>query len=279
MRWWIAALAAPVVAAAAFAAWVYVKSETMLHHRYPVPAAAMLARPAPAEAVRGAHLAAIYGCTDCHGDDLRGRPYSHPDPFRRVTSANLTQKARIYSDGDLARVIRIGLTPRGESVEFMPSSAFARMSNADVAAIIAHIRSLPPGGADEPAWDLGWKARWQLATHRFAPGVEFFADSLRLAPLDLGPETAAGRRIVSVACTECHGGDLKGQKGGPPDLIIAGAYDPADFRRLMRTGVAAGGRQVGMMSAVARRRFSHLSDDEVEAIRLYLVARATAPAT
>ncbi len=279
MRWWIAALAAPVVAAAAFAAWVYVKSEAVLHHRYPLPPAAMLARPGPAEAVRSAHLAAIYGCTDCHGDDLRGRPYPHPDPFRRVTSANLTLKARTYSDGDLARVIRIGLTPRGESVEFMPSSAFSRMSDQDVAAIIAYIRSLPPGGADDPAWDLGWKARWQLATRRFAPGVEFFADSLRLAPRDLGPETAAGRRIVSVACTECHGGDLKGQKGGPPDLIVAGAYDPTDFRRLMRTGVAAGGRQVGMMSGVARKRFSHLSDDEVEAVRLYLVARATAPPT
>ena len=41
--------------------------------------------------------------------------------------------------------------------------------------------------------------------------------------------------------------------------------------------VYAGGRQVGMMSGAARKRFSHFSDDEVEAIRLYLVARANAP--
>jgi hypothetical protein len=32
------------------------------------------------------------------------------------------------------------------------------------------------------------------------------------------------------------------------------------------------------MSAVARKRFSHFNDDEAEAIRLYLLARANAPA-
>jgi mono/diheme cytochrome c family protein len=278
MRWWAAVLAVPVLAAAGFAGWLFAASENVLHHRYAISPPAAL--PAPTDAVaRGAHLAAVYGCTDCHGDDLRGRPFQHPAPFTAVTSANLTRKAATYSDADFARVIREGVTPQGFSVEFMPSNAFVRMPDDDLAAVIAYIRSAPPGGDDAPEWRPGWRGRWAMATGAFPPGLAFMADARAKPPRDLGAETALGRRLASVACSECHGTDLKGDKSGkPPDLVIAGAYDPADFHRLLKTGVAAGGRQVGMMSAVARKRFSHLTDEEVEAIRLYLVARANAPA-
>jgi mono/diheme cytochrome c family protein len=171
------------------------------------------------------------------------------------------------------------VTPQGYSVEFMPSQAFTHMADDEVAAIVAYIRSLPPGGEDVVEWRVGPRARWQLATGKFPPGLDLMRDERRKTTPDLGPQTALGRHLASVACVECHGGDLKGDRSGkPPDLAIVGAYDPADFHRLLKTGVAAGGRQVGMMSAAARHRFSHFSDDEVEAIRLYLVARANAPA-
>lgn len=278
MRWWWAAAIAPPMIAAAVALGVFLKGESVLHHRYPLPAPATL----PAGSVAdGAHLAVIYGCTDCHGDDLRGRPFPHPDPFRAAASANLTLKAKTWSDADFARAIRDGLTPAGYSVEFMPSNAFVHMSDPELAAIVGHIRSLPAGGGDEPEWRPGWKGYWQLATGKFPPGQTFMAEARAKAPRDMGPATAQGRHLASVACSECHGNDLTGRKGGPPgsppDLAVAGAYDPADFYRLLKTGVAAGGRRVGMMSAVARKRFSHLTDDEIEAIRLYLVARANAP--
>ncbi|MGZ6014144.1 MAG: cytochrome c [Phenylobacterium sp.] len=275
MRWRLAATFGPPVLVALFALGVFLKGDSVLHHRYPTSTAAALpARPA----AEGAHLAVIYGCTDCHGADLRGRPFPHPDPFREVTSANLTRKARIYSDADFDRVIRQGLTPAGYSVEFMPSNAFVHMDDAEVAALISYIRSLPAGGADPVEWRPGWKGYWQLATGKFPPGQAFMADARRLAPRDVGPTTAQGRHLTSVACSECHSSDLTGQKGGPPDLMIVGSYDPADFRRLMKSGIAAGGRELPMMSPTARKRFSHFSDAEVEAIRLYLVARANAPA-
>jgi mono/diheme cytochrome c family protein len=275
MRWRLTAIFGPPLLLAVFALGVFLKGESVLHRRYPLPpASALPARPA----AEGAHLAAVYGCTDCHGDDLRGRRFPHPDPFRMVTSANLTQKAKVYSDADFARVIREGLTPAGYSVEFMPSNAFVRMTDPEVAAIVSYIRGMPAGGVDPVEWRPGWKGYWQLATGKFPPGQNFMADARRLAPRDEGPATAEGRHLVSVACSECHGADLTGQKGGPPDLVIAGAYDPGDFRRLMKTGVAAGGRELGMMSPTARKRFSHFTEGEVEAIRLYLVARANAPA-
>ena len=63
----------------------------------------------------------------------------------------------------------------------------------------------------------------------------------------------------------------------PPNLDIVGAYDLAQFRTLMKTGVPPSRRNLGMMSAVARRDFSHFTDDEIEALHGYLVARARTP--
>jgi mono/diheme cytochrome c family protein len=279
-RWtWLAAIAAvPVLACVGAAGWLYARSEAVLHHRYPVSRLADLR--GSGDVSRGAHLAIIYGCTDCHGDDLRGRPFPHPAPFTAVTAANLTRKARRYSDADFVRVVREGVTPQGYSVEFMPSNAFVRMADDEAAAIIAYVRSVPTGGEDTVEWRPGLRGRLALARGDFPPGAAFMDDARRKPPRDLGSDTAVGRHLASVACAECHGSDLTGDKSGkPPDLSIAAAYDPADFHRLLKTGSAAGGRQVGMMSAVARKRFSHLTDDEIEAIRLYLVARASAPTT
>ena len=100
-----------------------------------------------------------------------------------------------------------------------------------------------------------------MATGKFPAGLDFLPDARAKAPRDLGPATEAGRRLAGVACAECHGSDLTGQKGAgrPPDLVIAGAYDSADFHRLMRTGVAAGGRQVGELLGLSQCDFSSLN--------------------
>jgi hypothetical protein len=47
-------------------------------------------------------------------------------------------------------------------------------------------------------------------------------------------------------------------------------YSDADFTTLLRTGVASGGRALGVMGATARARFVHLTDAEVQGLYLYL---------
>lgn len=42
----------------------------------------------------------------------------------------------------------------------------------------------------------------------------------------------------------------------------------------MRTGVAVGSREVGLMSDVARSRFRHFTDAEIRALHAFLKARA-----
>ena len=77
------------------------------------------------------------------------------------------------------------------------------------------------------------------------------------------------------ACTECHGSDLAGEAFmKSPDLAMAASYDPADFERLLRTGVAAGNRKLGLMSLSAPNRFNAWTSQEIAALHQYLKARA-----
>jgi hypothetical protein len=53
------------------------------------------------------------------------------------------------------------------------------------------------------------------------------------------------------------------------------AYDLEKFTRLLRTGIAADGKERGLMTGVARGRLYHLSDQQIAGIHAYLTARAS----
>src|SRR5690554_4173112 len=100
-----------------------------------------------ASIARGAHVAAINGCRDCHGADLSGQVFVDAPPFRIVAS-NLTSGeggvgAR-YSDADWDRAIRHGVRPDGRAVFIMPSAAYHNLSDDDTAALIAYLKSVAP---------------------------------------------------------------------------------------------------------------------------------------
>ena len=95
------------------------------------------------------------------------------------------------------------------------------------------------------------------------------ADRIRQAPPATTDTNDLGRYLALTSCTECHGQDFRG-KDPAPDLRVIAAYDQPTFIRFMRTGTAVGGRELGLMSRVARSRFSHFTDDEVAALYGYL---------
>jgi hypothetical protein len=51
---------------------------------------------------------------------------------------------------------------------------------------------------------------------------------------------------------------------------VVAAYSPEAFTQLLRTGVAVGERDVGVMSAQARNNLSHLTDLKIAALYNYL---------
>lgn len=222
----------------------------------------------------GERLSKVLGCSGCHEGDLAGQDWS--DDMGTLWTANLTQSARKYSHDDLAVMITQGQRPDRALFE-MPSYLFSGLNPADVDALVAYLKTLKPKGVVHPQPVLGPELLAMRAKGEWLDSAAEVADMKGKGPPDLGAKFAYGRFIVRATCAECHGIDLIGgtglmeKDGNPPaNLRIVRSYDAEDFTTLMRTGKAAGDREVGLMSKVARRRYANFTDGEVGAVRAYL---------
>ena len=282
VRYFAIALISIVAAMLVAALFVYASNMAALDHIYPV-ANVSIAAVSGADAVqRGKHLADVTGCTDCHRADLRGGLFDDEGAFHgRYYASNLTLKAKRYSDADIARIVRVGVSPDGRGVVAMPSFAFVRLTDGEMADINAFIRSLPAGGEEPPPHYVGPIDQWKLWRGEGPKVAISYVDGERVKqPVDAGSDHEAGRHLAGIVCAECHGGDLKGNgwDSGAPDLLVIQSYGFPEFKRLVQTGTGVGGRTLAMMSEVARGRLHHLSDPEIAEIYAYLVARAKLPA-
>jgi cytochrome c553 len=278
LRWIGYVLAAIVLIALIFAAWVWFASGRVLSRTHE-GRAERLAAPDAAQRADAGRQARIQGCTHCHGEQLEGRMMFDGQPFATVWAPNLSELAGRTSDQQLARAIRQGIGADGRALFIMPSDQYSRLSDEEVAALIAFIRATPRRGGPTPPIRWGPIGRFALAMGQMPPIMTRIEDYGIREPYDTGPGEAAGRRLAANTCSACHGPDLSGQpspEGGPPapDLAIAGAYDLAQFRMLMRTGVPPGGRDLGLMKEVAVHSLSHFNAEEVGQLHAYLAARA-----
>jgi mono/diheme cytochrome c family protein len=224
--------------------------------------------------VHGKRLATVLGCNGCHGATMTGEDWSEPG-FAKIWTSNLTRAAPRYTDAQLARAITGGVRFDGSALWEMPSHLFTQLKPDDITAIIAHVRSTSVAGVEHPRPVLENGAKDEIAKGLYRSSRDEVARVGRVSPPDVGPEFARGRAIARATCAECHGLDLRGGLPYPgaaarPDLRIAAGYDAAQFKTLLETGIAVGGRDVGLMGQVARSRYKHLTDGERAALLGYL---------
>lgn len=229
----------------------------------------------------GERVSRALGCNGCHGDDLTGEDWSEPG-FGRLWTANLTRIVPSYTDEQLAEVIRAGRRPDGRELWAMPSHLFTHLTSDDMTALIAYLRSRPRAGEDHPLPVFEEGARREIAAGTFKSSPTQVREEGRQWPPNAGQQHALARYIVRATCAECHGINLEGGQPHPeatprPDLRMVAAYERDQFNQLLRTGRAAGDREVGLMSEVARGRYRHLTDGEVEAIYRYLQVVGNSP--
>jgi mono/diheme cytochrome c family protein len=261
-----------IVAAIVIFAW----SEVILRRDY---AAAPETLPAlsAAETAGAPRLARVLGCLSCHGEGLKGKLMFDAPGVARVFAPNITQVAARSSDQQLAAGIRQGIGHDGRGLFIMPSPQYSRLSDRETAALVAWIRTLPRAEGQTRGLKAGPIGRLGLVLGSFRPGPEGVAEFRTQVPVALGAGHEPARHLAATACAECHGPALMGGSAGPdqkaPDLSVAAGYDSAQFRTLMRTGRPPTGRDLGLMSEVARNDFSHLTDAEIDALHAYLVAR------
>ena len=253
---------------------IYGMSEYRLRQRFDVAAAPVVVPTDSTIIARGRHVAITRGCGGCHGQDLEGKVMFDQPMLARIVAPNITKIAREYSDAELARAIRHGVRKNGTSVAVMPSSMFYHLSDADLGALVAYLRTVPPKESALPKPSLRLLARVGLLTGQYHTEAEMIDhDSRRVPEATDGDLVARGHYLAKTACTECHGQDFRGGNRGPaptPSLMVVKAYSAAEFTRLMKEGVPRDGRKLGLMGDVARSRFSRFTDAEIAAVYAYL---------
>lgn len=287
MRWVLRIGAALVALVVLAAGTLWLLSNRALARRYDVTAAPITIPTDSAALARGRHLATAIGkCVDCHGENLGGTVMDM-GPFGTFSPPNLTTGrggSPARSDAEWVRTIRHGVGAGGRPLVFMPSLAYHPMTEADLGALIAYLKWVPPVDTVLPPTRLGPIARLVLAR---TPEKLLAASAIdHAAPfpdaIPAGPTAEYGRYLAEIGgCTSCHGADLKGGiHEGPPEVPASADLTPAgkmgswseeDFRKALREGVRPDGSVINPFMPWRLTRL--MTDEEISAVWAYLKTR------
>lgn len=254
------------------AAVVYAGAEVVLRRTYDVPVSAPASSAATSEAIAsGQRIARVLGCLDCHGPRLEGRLFFSERGVANLVAPNLSQLVPTYSDAELERAIRHGIRRDGTGLFAMPAASFYHLADDDVRSLTAFLRQQPRTGGYTQPTRIGPLGRLGIVSGKFTAAPASMDHTAPRVPRGSGDPVARGRYLATIACSECHGRSLEGGLDGKaPPLAIAAAYTGEAFRHLMRTGDTPGKRPLYLMGGTARQRFTHLTDEEIEALHTYL---------
>jgi mono/diheme cytochrome c family protein len=247
-----------------------------------------------AAVARGRHLAsAIVACETCHGPGLSGATFPTPAFLLSMAAPNLTRGqggvGAEYTVRDWDRAIRHGIGKDGRSLAIMPSEAYAHLSDADFAALVAYLQSLEPTDRAFPARRVGVLGGVLIGAGVFPLAPKLIEhDSVGARAVASGVNPAYGRYLADIGgCRTCHGAGLQGAKPaggeappGPSLIAFAAARSVDDFRRTIRTGrTPTGGGRALNPEFMPWPIYARMSDDELEAIWLYVQSLPTSTKT
>jgi mono/diheme cytochrome c family protein len=268
------------------AAAVYGFSEARYRRQYTVTPNA-IAIPTDSQSIaRGAHLVQTFGgCVECHGENMAGRVVFDDPAVGRVYGANLTRGrggvGAALTDVDLVRAIQHGVGRNGRPLKVMPSTDYVHLTDEDLGAIVAYVKSRPPVDTVQPAVQVGPVGRALFVAGKLpilhAERIDHGARPAK--PVTPGATAEYGAYVAEVGCQGCHGATLAGGpiEGGAPgwppaaNLTPAGSlksWTEADFSRFLRTGKRPDGSPVSDVMPIRLTR--RLTDEEIRALWLHL---------
>ena len=107
---------------------------------------------------RGRYLFASRGCVDCHGAQGGGAVFLDDGKGMRIAGPNISpgpgSVVAGYTPEDWVRSIRHGVNPKGRALMVMPSEDYNRLTDDDLAALVAYLRHMPPATGGGPVLDL-----------------------------------------------------------------------------------------------------------------------------
>jgi len=282
-KWLLIGLGVIGLGVAGFVMWHVRAYDQSTAKVYDIP---LVELPRPGDAAslaRGKHLAESLGeCTICHGDGFAGGRVEPMGPLGRVVIPNASPGGRIkdYSDAELSRLIRHGIKRDGTTVRLMPSNVNSWWPDADVAALIAWMRSLPAVSGDPGVFEITAMAKLLDRLDSIPIDVARRIEHDRVGKSPAPAPNAAYGAFVATSCRGCHAPTLAGGPipGAPPGIAVplnltkhetglkGWTYD--DFKALIQSGKRKNGKQLDPFMPVDALR--NLDEVELSALWLYL---------
>src|SRR6266508_644169 len=145
-----------------------------LHGKYDVPVETITIPTDEATIARGEHIATIRMCGHCHMENLSGQVARAPG-LVTLSVPNLTSGTggvgATNTDEGWVRAIRHGVGQDGRGLVLMPSRVWYYLSDEDLGALIAYLKSLPPIDHEMPPTDLGPLGRVMLTLGQLPPEI------------------------------------------------------------------------------------------------------------
>ncbi len=265
-------------------------------------------KPAADVLAKGEYLARAGDCVACHtlpGGALFAGARPMPTPFGTLFSSNITPDSATgigqWTSDQFYTLMHSGRFPDGGlAYPAMPFAAYTKMTRADVDAIYAYLKSVPPvRQANHPhdlrfpynnrALILGWRTLF-FTEGEYQPDPAKSDDWNRGAYLVEGPghcgmcHTAINALGGSSESKAFQGGLIPMQDWYAPSLTSnkeagLGDWSIADISDLLRTGISKRGAVYGPMAEVVYDSLQYMSDDDTRAMATYLksLAQATLP--
>ncbi len=292
---------------------VYFKTQSRLTRVYSLREE-QVAIPSDAASIEyGKHIFRFRGCEACHSSGeyldvsgpgnplaahlrassqdiphMEGHVYMDDPAIGKVIASNLTPGkggvGAAYKDSDWVQAIRHGVRPDGTPLLFMPSTEFYFLSDRDLGAVIAYIKSAPPVDHEQPRSSLSMTGRMVMI---LLPSFTFMPAELipHDAPRPEAPEpgiTAAYGEYLTQSCKVCHGLGMSGgpipgfPSSWPPALNLTFGegsslltWTEQGFMQTIRTGVTPEGRKL-RTAYMPWRSYKFMDDEELQAVWAYL---------
>jgi mono/diheme cytochrome c family protein len=280
-----------LLAALAVAAVLFARQGGFAPYRVPRDSTRAVATDA-ATLARGEYLVRIGDCAACH-TTRGGVPFaggvSFTTTYGVVYSTNITPDREHgigdWSPDEFAHAMRHGVSRGGPLYPVFPYEQFAKLTDADIDAIYAWLRTVAPSATMPPANRLEYPASSRTALIGWR--------MLYYRPSDARPAAAPpdrGEYLVDGAghCASCH--SARGARYSlPPEgylaggrLPVSGWYAPpldrhalarfsvTELADYLRTGTSPHGTAYGPMAQVVYGSLAKLEPDDATAIADYL---------
>jgi mono/diheme cytochrome c family protein len=234
---------------------------------------------------QGRYLYNTRGCAECHGAKGAGQTVVH-DGGMFVVAPNITGGANgvtaHYKVADWVRTVRHGVKPDGRPVMMMPSADYNRMTDEDMAALVAFLQQMPPVAGERARIEVPSPV---TALYGFglikdaAEEIDHQMPAPKPVPLDASAQYGA---YVANTCIGCHGPKLSGGKipGGAPTWPAAANLTPGKgsamaryptpdvFIAMMRSGHRPDGTAISKVMPFGS--LGKMNDTELRALHAYL---------